>query len=108
MTLLLREVVGLLVGTLVWLAVVVALCAVPGMLAARFRPTPSGTTLRAALLGGLLAAGLSARLGVPDPALFTAAARPVPALWTLAGASVGVLLAALGNPPLPVSDRTGG
>lgn len=106
MTLLLREVVGLLTAALLWLAVVAALCAVPGIVVSRTHRSRSGAVLRVALVSGLLAAGLSARLGLPDPAGFAVAGRPVPALWTIAGATAGALLAGLGG--RPVSDRTEG
>jgi hypothetical protein len=96
MTLVLSEVIGLLAGAALWLGVAVALCAIPGLGIPRLLGERSNeAALRSAVIAGLLAAGLSARLGLSDPAGFEALRRPVPVLWILGGASLGAALTGL-------------
>ncbi len=104
MTLLLREVVSLLAGAIAWLAVIVALCAVPAFAASRLLRTRP--YLAAAVVGGLLVAGVSARLGVADPLGLTLNGGELPVLWTLAGAISGVLIVSI--PRRSLNDRTEG
>ncbi len=104
MTLLLRELVSLLAGAIVWLAVVVTLCAVPALAASHL--TRGRPHLAAAVLGGLLGAGVSARLGLSDPAGLTLSGGEVPVLWTLAGGICGVLIVSI--PRRSLSDRMEG
>lgn len=95
MTLILSEVATLLTATAAWLAIVVALGLVAGLGATRLCHCPPAPVLRTAVLGGLLSAGLSWRLGFGDPISFEVWGRPLPPLWVLGGAVVGSGLALL-------------
>lgn len=89
MTLILSEVVSLLAAAAAWLAVAVALAMAAGYVVSRIRRGDPAPTWRAAVVAGLLAAGLSSRLGLPDPARFEIWGRPLPPLWVLGGALTG-------------------
>lgn len=91
MTVIYDLVVGLLLGSLAWLAVVLAIGLVPAA-AARLLPDPPPrqTVLRAASLGALLGVGIADRLGMSDPTALLVAGRRLPPLWALAGAVVAV------------------
>lgn len=91
MTVLYDLVVGLLLGSLAWLAMVLAIGLVPAA-AARLLPDPPAhqTALRGALVGALLAVGIADRLGLPDPTALLVAGRRLIPLWALAGAVAGV------------------
>ncbi|MBI5157910.1 MAG: hypothetical protein HZA58_07870 [Acidimicrobiia bacterium] len=89
MTLILSEVVSLLGAATAWLAVAVALAVAAGYVVSRIRRGDPAPAWRAAVIAGLLGAGLSSRLGLPDPAGFEISGRPFPPLWVLAGATIG-------------------
>ena len=93
MTLLLAEVGALLAGAALWLAVVVVLCAVPGLAVLRFRRTAATTMLRASVITGVVAAGLAGRLGLGDPVTLEVMGRPIPVASVLGGACIGAVLA---------------
>lgn len=95
MTLVLSEVAALLTAAAAWLAIVVALGLAAGLGATRLCRCPPAPTLRAAVLGGLLVAGLLSRLGFDDPLSFEVWGRPLPPLWVLLGAGVAAGLALL-------------
>ncbi len=86
MSLILSEVGSLLVAAVVWLAIVVALAAAVGFTVPTVTGGARGRALRAAVIGGLLSAGISSRLGLSDPAGFEVWGRPLPPLWVLGGA----------------------
>ena len=92
MTLVLSEVVSLLVAAAVWLTVAVALGLAAGLAVARWRRGEAAPALRGAVVGGLLSAGVSSRLGLSDPAGFEIWGRPLPPLWVLGGAVAGTAM----------------
>jgi len=92
-TLLLTEVGALLAGAALWLAVVVMLCAVPGLAVVRLRRATATTVIRASVVAGVVVAGLAGRLGLGDPVTLEVMGRPIPVASVLGGACIGAVLA---------------
>ncbi len=102
MTLLLREVAALLAGAATWLAMAVAVAAVPALLASTGEQRGyRGRLLRLALVGGLLGAGIVSRLGGDDPLTLTVMRRPFPITWVLAGAIAATVWGLIRKVPSP-------
>jgi len=82
-----------------WLAVLVALGAVAGLLMtlAFRRPLRSAWpgSVAGGIIGGLLGASLADRFGLPEPHTFDVWCRAVPLVWSAGGALLGALAAAL-------------
>lgn len=90
MTLLLRHTAESIVGAALWLGAAAALSLIPSLaLTRRWQPAPAA----AAIAGGLVAAGLSVRLGWGDPATVVLVGRPLPVAWLLLGAGTGAVAA---------------
>lgn len=88
------ELLRLLVGVLVWLLAAGLVAAAGGAivgLVRRERPTRFLVTV--AVIGGLIAAGLAARLDLEGPLTFALAARPVDPLALTAGGAGAVAVA---------------
>lgn len=89
MTLLIREVIGLVAGAVVWLGAVAALSLAVALAGRR------ESSLVPAFAGALAAAGLVHRFDAPLAATATIADRPLAIPWIVGGAIIGIVVAEL-------------
>jgi len=95
----LRLVLEFLGRSAAWLAVLAAMGALAGLLAALISRRPLRSAwpylMTAGVLGGLLGASLADRFSVPEGFTFEIWRRPVPLAWSAGGALLGAAATAL-------------